>query len=328
MMDGGILGSLLSLASAVSYSAMYFLVRAGVRRTDLDGGAFVTTVVNFVLLVAAVLVIAVAGHPPTWRLEAVIWFSIAGFLGTFSGRVFMLAGLRRIGPVRTASITNTAPVATIAISVLLLGEVLSGWAIVAAVLVLTGLGLLALDAFSTPDPVPSRSSDGASGDSAGGSSQAASGTPGPDRATPAVVGLILSTLSATSFGTARIARRVGFDFLPDPLVGSVVGAAAALISNMMLQAGQGRIRSVVLGSFRDIRPALWAAGVCSTLGLVFFFVALQFSPLSHVAVVTASETVITMLMSRVLFPQRESLSARVLVAASCVFGAGVLIALS
>ncbi len=331
-MDGGILGSLLGLASAISYSTMYFLVRAGVRRTDLDGGAFVTTVVNVALLVAALLVVVVAGHPPAWRLDAIIWFAIAGFLGTFSGRVLMLAGLRRIGPVRTASITNTAPVVTIGISVLVLGEVLSGWAIVAVVLVLSGLGLLALDAFGTPAPVRTRSSGGVAGGSSGGStggpSAAASGTPGPDRATPAVAGLILSTLSATSFGTARIARRLGFDTMPDPLVGAMVGAVAALISNVLLQARQGRIRSVVVGSFRDIRPALWAAGVCSTLGLFFFFAALQFSPLSHVAVVTASETVITMLMSRVLFPQRESLSPRVLVAAGCVFGAGVLIALS
>lgn len=327
-MDGGMLGSLLGLASAVSYSAMYFLVRAGVRRTDLDGGAFVTTVVNAALLAAAVLVVVVAGHPPAWRLDALIWFSIAGFLGTFSGRVLMLAGLRRIGPVRTVSITNTAPVVTIGISVLVLGEVLSGWAIGAAILVLIGLGLLALDAFGSPAPVRASSSGGATGGSTAGPSPAASGTPGPDRATPAVAGLILSTLSATSFGTARVARLVGFDAMPDPLVGSMVGAVAALISNVMLQAGQGRIRSVVVGSFRDIRPALWAAGVCSTLGLLFFFAALQFSPLSHVAVVTTSETVITMLMSRVLFPQRESLSPRVLVAAGCVFGAGVLIALT
>jgi drug/metabolite transporter (DMT)-like permease len=335
-MDGSIVGSLLGLASAVAYSAMYFLVRAGVRRTDIDGGAFVTTVVNAVLLVATLLVISVAGHPPAWRPEALIWFSVAGFLGTFSGRVFMLAGLRRIGPVRTASIVNTAPVVTIGISVLVLGEVLSGWAIGAAALVLTGLGLLAVDAFSTSEGMPGRSSgERSSGELSSGGGRparelrpAASGTPGTDPATPAVFGLLLSTLSATSFGTARIARRIGFDFLPDPVVGAMVGSTAALVSNVILQARQGRIRSVVLGSFRDIRPALWAAGVCSTLGLVFFFAALQFSPLSHVAVVTASETVITMLMSRVLFPQRESLSPRVLVAASCVFGAGVMIALS
>lgn len=319
-MESGTLGSLLSLASATAYSVMYFLVRAGVRKTDLDGGAFVTTVVNAVMLVAAVLVLSLAGHPPAWRLEAVIWFAIAGFLGTFSGRVFMLAGLRRIGPVRTASIVNTAPVVTIGISVLVLGEVLSGGAIVAAAMVLVGLGLLAVDAFDTPDPIRARVG--------GDASPAASGTPGHDRTTPAVHGLVLSSFSALSFGTARIARRVGFNSMPDPLIGSMVGAAAALVSNVLLQAGQGRMRSVVLGSFRDIRPALWMAGVFSTLGLVFFFAALQFSPLSHVAVVTASETVITMLMSRILFPQRESLSPRVLIAACCVFGAGVLIAVS
>jgi len=319
-LDDGLIGSLLALASAVFYSAMYFMVRAGVRRTDLDGGAFVTTVVNAVLLVLAVAVVALAGSPPQWHVEGLAWFVLAGFLGTFSGRVFMLAGLRRIGPVRTASIVNTAPVLTIGIAVLVLGEVLVPIAVLAALLVLVGLGLLALDAFATPD---------LAGRPAGsGHGPAASGTPSADPTTPAVFGLILSTLSAMSFGTSRIARRVGFGFMPDPLVGSMVGALAALVSNLLLQAGQGRMRSVVLASLSDVRPALWAAGVASTLGLVCFFAALQFSPLSHVAVVSASETAITLLMSRVLFPRREPLSGRVLVAAGCVFVAGVLIALS
>ena len=125
----------------------------------------------------------------------------------------------------------------------------------------------------------------------------------------------------------RLSRRLGFGFLPDPIVGSMVGATTALAWNLALQASQGRIRSVVIASLLEPRPALWAAGLCSTLGLVCFFAALQYSPLAHVAVVAASETVITLLMSRVLFPQREHLTLRVLVAACCVFGAGALISL-
>ncbi len=317
-MTDALLGSAFALASAASYAAMYFLVRAGVRKSDVDGGAFVTTVVNALLLGGAVAFLTLTGHPFAWDLRALAWFAVAGLLGTFTGRVFMLAGLRRIGPVRTAAIVNTAPVLTIGISVLVLGEVLSGVGVAAAALVLTGLALLGADAFRTADPTRARD---------GGQAAAASGTPGLDRTTPAVWGLLLSTLSALSFGSARIARRVGFGFMPDPLAGAMVGATAGLLGNLLLQVLQGRVRSVVLTSFRDVRPALWAAGTCSTLGLLFFFTALQFAPLSHVAVVSASETVITMLLSRVLFPQREQLSPRVLVAAACVFGAGVLISL-
>ena len=73
-----LLGSALALASAVFYSAMYFLVRAGVRRTDLDGGGFVTTLVNAVLLGGAVVVLTATGHGPAWDLRAVAWFAVAG----------------------------------------------------------------------------------------------------------------------------------------------------------------------------------------------------------------------------------------------------------
>jgi drug/metabolite transporter (DMT)-like permease len=309
-------GALLALASASCYSAMYFLVRAGVRRADLDGGAFVTTVVNATLLAGGTVVVAVVGGAPNWNLTAVFWFAVAGVLGTFGGRVLMMAGLRRIGPVRTASIANTAPILTITISVLILGERLSSGAVVAAGMVLVGLGVLALDAFGISDPVLSPA---VMGPGAGTTSR---------RTSPAVVGLGLSVLSALTFGVGRATRRVGIDYMPDPLVGAMIGAVAALIFQLALQVSQRRIRSVVLGAFRDIRPALWLGGVASTLGLLTFFAAIQLAPLSYVAVVASSETMITMIVSWVLFRRRDALSTRVVFAAILVFGASVLVTIS
>ncbi len=317
-----LVGSVLALASAVAYSAMYFLVRAGVRKGDLDGGAFVTTLVNAVLLSTGVAILALTGHTIPWNVHGVVWLTIAGLLGTFSGRVLMLAGLRRIGPVRTASIVNSTPILTITISVLVLGEVLSGRVVIAAFLVLMGLSLLAVDAFETPDPTLV-----GAGRRPGPAGSTPLEAPRARSTTPAVVGLGLSALSALSFGTARVARRVGLSAIPDPLAGAMVGACAALVSNLVLQAGQGRLSTVVVASLRDVRPTLWLAGVASTIGLLSFFLALQFSPLSHVAVIASSETVITMMMSWLLFRRREALSGRILIAATCVFSAGVLTAL-
>jgi uncharacterized membrane protein len=159
----------------------------------------------------------------------------------------------------------------------------------------------------------------------------ARGSPGPDdrrpRPSPALAGLAFSGLSALSFGLSRVARQVGLRSMPDPIVGAMIGSVTALASNLVLQASQGRIRSVVIDAFRHPRPLLWLAGVCSTLGLLFFFLAIQHAPLAHVAIVSSSETVLTMMISWLLFRRREILSLRVVLAAVAVFGAGALISL-
>jgi drug/metabolite transporter (DMT)-like permease len=312
-------GSLLALLSAVAYAVMYFLIRAGVRRGDLDGGAFVTTTVNVILLTGVVGFMALGGDLPDWNLGGVMWFALAGLLGSGFGRVLLLAAMHRMGPVRSVSIVNTAPVITIGVAIFVLGEQLSALGIVATFLVMVGLGLLGVDAFLTPDPAMRRDSD---------ASPRTALAPGARRsATPAAAGLAFSSLSALAFGVSRVARRLGLTAMPDPLVGAMVGSVTALLANLAMQAGQGRIRSVVFENIRHPRPLLWLAGVCSTLGLLFFFLALQHAPLAHVAVVSSSETVITLLISWLLFRRREVLSLRVVLAAVAVFGAGVLIAI-
>jgi drug/metabolite transporter (DMT)-like permease len=330
-------GSLLAFASALAYSCMYFLVRSGVRKGDPDGGAFITTLINVLMLAAAVLLVTIVAAPPDWDPTGIFWFAVAGMLGTFSGRILLFAGLRRIGPVRAASLTNTAPVVTIGAAVVLLGERLSPAALVAVVLVLIGLGILTWEAFQMQGP------GGTDADAEDGPVvKAPSSETGPvvapanDRrsrvyqrmGTPAVLGLLFAGLSAVSFGLARVARRVGLDEMPDPLIGSLVGATIALASSLLLQAGQGRVSSVVLASVREVRWRLWLAGVCSTIGLLTFFIAIQLAPLAHVAVIAASETIPTLIIGSLIMRKSERLSIRIAIPALCVFAAGVLIALS
>jgi drug/metabolite transporter (DMT)-like permease len=265
------------------------------------------------------VVVTLTGHAPNWNLTGLAWFALAGILGTFFGRVFLLAGMHRMGPVRSVSIVNTAPAITIAVAIFGLGEQLSQTGILATLLVIVGLGLLGVDAFVTPDPAMRREIRDSPAVSPGGDHGR--------RASPAVTGLAFSSISAVAFGVGRVARQLGLRAMPDPLAGAAIGAVSALLSNLVLQTSQGRIRSVVIDNFRDPRPLLWLAGACSTLGLLFFFLALEHAPLAHVAVVSSSETVITMLMSWLLFRRREVLTLRVVLAALAVFGASALIAL-
>jgi drug/metabolite transporter (DMT)-like permease len=262
------------------------------------------------------------------------WFVVAGLLGTFTGRILLFAGLRRIGPVRTASIANTAPIVTIGIAVVALGEQLSPTALVAVALVLIGLGVLTIEAFQTPDPTIARATywagirvDGEGSIVRRGDRRSTARRAIVRLGTPALVGIGLAALSAVSVGMARVARRVGLDTMPDPLVGAMLGSVTALVSNLLLQAWQGRLRSVVLASFREIRPRLWLAGVCATIGVLAFFQAIRLAPLSHVAVIAASETIITLVVGSLLLRKSERLSIRVAIPALCVFAGGILVAL-
>jgi drug/metabolite transporter (DMT)-like permease len=338
-------GSLLAFISALAYAVMYFLVKSGVRKGDPDGGAFLTTLVNAVLLAIVIAVVAVVHRPPEIHPVGVAWFAVGGLLGSFGGRILLFAGLRRIGPVRAASLTNTAPLVTIGAAVLLLGEELSPGAVMAVVLVVIGLGILTVEAFQAPDPTRAAQPTAPVGAAADGSELAVSAPSTelgsviavPDTAfrrlvrsmgTPAVIGLLFAIFSAVSFGSARVLRKVGLEVMPDPVVGAFVGILVAVASMIVLNAGRGRMSSVIFASFRERRWKLWLAGVCSTIGLTTFYTAITLAPLAHVAVIAASETIITLILSAIILRKSERLGPRVIVPAMFVFAAGVLVALA
>jgi uncharacterized membrane protein len=143
-----------------------------------------------------------------------------------------------------------------------------------------------------------------------------------------MVGILAASLSAIAFGFARTSRRLGLDEMPDPLFGAAIGALAGLLTHIVVQSASGRLRLLVRSSIRDPRPRLWAAGALSALGLFSFFAAMTLEPLAHVAVIAASETILTLVLSALLLRRTEGLSPRIVVPAVCIFAGGVLVAIS
>jgi drug/metabolite transporter (DMT)-like permease len=68
------------------------------------------------------------------------------------------------------------------------------------------------------------------------------------------------------------------------------------------------------------------AGALSALGLLTFFAALTFAPLAQVAVIAASETILTLLLTSIFLRRTERFSLRLLVPAGCIFAGAVVIA--
>lgn len=332
------MGSLLAFVSAFSYAAGYILVRTGVRSGDADGGAFVSTIANAVLLAGALLLVALGGHLPPLDPAALAWFAIGGFLGPYLGRSLLFAGIHRLGPVRASAVVNTAPLVTVALAVIVIGEELSWAALAATALVVLGLIILAIEAFELDAPTGAQ---GVAVIPAPGDASAAVDVGKWDvaareirrwtaagLASPVAVGLVAAGLSAVAFGIARTARRLGMETLPEPLVGAAVGAVAGLVVHLLAQATRGQLRAIVRSTVLDPRPRLWAAGALSAVGLFTFFAALTFAPLAHVAVIAASETLVTLVLGGLFLRDSERLSPRVAIPALCVFGGGLLVALS
>jgi drug/metabolite transporter (DMT)-like permease len=258
------------------------------------------------------------------------WFTVAGVLGPFVGRILSFGAIHRVGPVRAAAVINTAPLVTVLLAVALLGEALSPADIVAAVLVFVGIGILAVEAFGAAESGPAAS--GALGEGAvevvTPMSRPSSIAAGIRRryGTVMVVGIVAAGLSAVAFGFARTARRLGLDSMPDPLLGAAVGAIGGLLTHLVVQTASGRLRLMFVSSIRHPRPRLLAAGVCSSVGLYSFFAALSFAPLAHVAVIAATETMLTLLLSALLLRGTERLTPRIAIPALCVFAGAVLVA--
>jgi uncharacterized membrane protein len=140
-------------------------------------------------------------------------------------------------------------------------------------------------------------------------------------------GLTLAAIAAVIFGAGHALRKVGMDIVSDALLGALVGAWAALIAHLATAVVRGRwttVRTAVMTR----RPYFWLAGITGTIGQLCFFAALAFAPVSHVSVVAASETILTVLLAGLVAQGTERITVRIAVPAVLVFVGVAAIALS
>jgi drug/metabolite transporter (DMT)-like permease/RimJ/RimL family protein N-acetyltransferase len=145
-LDG--LGVLAALGAAVSYAAYYLLGEHGLGRRDerslmawsfLAAGGFWSILQPWWSFPFGRLDdrVAIAGAaPPVWAL--IVWVVLLGTVAPFA---LFLYGLARIGAARTGLIGTTEPVLAGLVAWSLLDEVLTGWQLAGAAIVLTGIAL-------------------------------------------------------------------------------------------------------------------------------------------------------------------------------------------
>jgi drug/metabolite transporter, DME family len=263
----------LALTGALFSASATICTRLGLPGHDAYTASWINLVVGTIGLWGAVCLV-----PPQETLHArgVLFFILAGLIGTVGGRLFRSVGIEKVGASVAAAITNLNPFISTGLAILLLGERVT-LSIVAGTSIIV-LGTIVLSSSGRHVGFHPRH-------------------------------LVYPFLSATCFGVVAILRKLGLS-QTGPLLGYTINVTAALIAFSAFLLVSGNRRAMVCKG-----RSLWyfiAAGVAENAGVFLILIALNLGTVSIVAPLYGAAPLFVLLMSFVFLKDVETLSGRVI----------------
>lgn len=303
------MGELFAILSASFFAAANVTVTQGTSPQSQDNGAFLS-----IVLTAAIAGTLYAGSAALYgsaviTSTGIYWFAAAGLLTAFIGRVFLFASIQYLGAVRASAVKRLNPFFAVLIGILVLGEPLTVGLAIGMALIFSSFVLLIRHSLAGAGGVP----DEAVPPSLWGRTRSAFTTAGS-------LGYFYGPVSALAYAVGYVGRKKGLDEIPDPYLGTMVGATVGVLAFMAAAVFQESYRAALRSAVKRFNGWLFAAGVFSSLGQVCYFVALKQSTITRVSLITAMEVFITMFLSILIFRTRAQLDLPIVGAA----GIGVL----
>ena len=273
---------LLAVASAFLFGAMTVAIRIALRR---GAAAEVGALATVLTAVAVTLPFALAQGGP---LTGVWPFLLAGLLGPGLSQLFFTLAVREAGPSRTSVVVGTAPLFSVVIAVVLLGEPLRA-GLVAGALLIVGGGALLVSERGRPEHVR-------------------------------VAGLVLALAATVVFAVRDNVVRwlaVDTDVSPGAAATATLAAGAAVIAAYLLLT-----RAPIE---RRSASAFAPAGILFGLSYVCLFEAYYRGPVTVVSPLVATESLWGVALSALVLTRSERVGARLVAGACLVVAGGVLI---
>lgn len=265
---------LLALGSAALTAGATILIRQGLRGADALTGYWINLVVGTAGLWATVLVLAPS---ESVRLHGILYFALAGIVGTTAGRLMRFVSIDRVGASVSAALINLHPFISAGLAIVLLGEAVTPRILIGTVVIVMGTVLLS-----------------------------ASGRLQGFR--PAQ--LLFPFLSAGCFGAVAILRKLGLGGA-GPLIGFAVNVTTALVAVTAFLAASGHRRRYRCNA-RSL-GYLIAAGVAENTGVLLGVVALGVGTVSVVAPLSGTMPLFVLALSAAFLRDIERVSARLVV---------------
>jgi drug/metabolite transporter (DMT)-like permease len=289
-------GVTFALLSMTLFSIANITVIRGFDGKTRSSGAFLSIVITFVLSLAIWLFqVSRNGWSPV-SVTAVAWFALAGVLTIFIGRVFLYASIQRLGAVRASAIKRLNPFFSVLLGVLLLGEAVTRPMLAGMILIAIGFAVLVRQSLQASS----------------GQADSPSGKGVFHRMLN--LGYLYGPVSAFAYASGYVARKEGLLILPDAALGTMIGALTGIIVFTATACLLRNYRDDLRQTFTTFNPWLWVAGVMSSLGQICYFVALSYSSISKISLITSMEVFVTIFLSMVIFRSKEKLTFDVIIA--------------
>jgi drug/metabolite transporter (DMT)-like permease len=295
-------GDLFAIASAILFAVANITIVRGAAPGDDDNGAFLSLLITAGVAFAGwILIGAVRGFEPV-TAKALAWFAAAGIFTSFIGRVFLFGSIQRLGAMRGSALKRFNPFFAVILGVLVLGERLGPAMIAGIALLVASFALLVQGSLR----------------------QRAAGE---RHASGHAAGYALGAASGLGYATGYLFRKMGLAEAPDPWLGAAAGSLFGAFLFVATARFNAKYARAVRATFRAPNPWLVWAGITSSFGQVFYFAALNTSPISRVALIVSMEVFVTLALGSLLLRRHETLSLPVAVAAALgVAGTALIVA--
>jgi uncharacterized membrane protein len=273
----------LALTAAFLGAAATIFIRQGLRGSDAYTGFWINVVVG---AVTSWIAVAATGGPGPVSGKALVFFVLAGLVGTVAGRLFRFIAIERVGASVSAAIVNLNPLIATLLAIALLGEQVTLPIVTGTVVITMGTVLLSM-----------------SGGRLGFHPRL----------------LIYPLLSATCFGMVSILRKIGLSGA-GPVIGMALNVTTAAVAFGAFMLASGQREALICRG----RPLAYfaAAGLMENIAVFLNIVALGMGTVSVVTPLYGTSPIFTLLLSFFFLRGIERLTGR-LVAGTVLIVIGI-----
>lgn len=299
------MGILFAFMSALAFAVNNVLVKkgAGGGRDQGNEGYFITVVSNIIILSSIFFIVLWLNHFNFYfSWIGTLFFVLSGLLTTGLGRMTNYMAMYRVGPSRASAIKNGAPLFTLLFAFFVLGESIQLGPAFGMIFILSGILLQGIIYFRANHSLNRESSLNQK-----------------KTYSYEAIGYFLSVLSCISFGVGYGFRKQAMIFMEDAFYGAMLGAITSLLFLITYELIRKNFIRIVKTTFTTFNPYYIAAGILTSLGPLFFFLALTHTQVSYVSVIAATEPLLTIFLSYLFLRRTEQLSISLWITVSLVF---------
>lgn len=283
------LGLLLATGAMLLFAVCNICTAIAARGLDTDSGSLLAAATNVPCGLALVgLQVSLSGTPVTPSLMGLTSFFLAGIFSTYLGRWLLFKSIETMGPTLATSFQTSSPLMVVLLGWLLLGERLSGMAVVGVILGGAGLATMSGGA-GRHQPVY------------GGSSKQKIAI-GARRIFAIGLG------SSAAYAVSNVLRAAAIREWNEPLLGVTLGASAGFLALMMVSRRQLPAIAARIAASPKSALIFCAIGTMQLGGQALTIDSMKYIPASYAALISMCTPLVVLPLSLITLRSKRGIT--------------------